>query len=151
MSPSLAQDEIRWSLFFLFHSAKSNHTHFLCTKPARQLSAPIKECEMWLIQSLQSGDHGERWAGRAGCRSPQWSWPHCFPWHSFPTLRWPLCFLYLSCLSSSSPWSSKTVSCSPSLSINREFCPNSVSSDKLMCTELVVVDHGLTLNSVRDN
>lgn len=80
VSPSLAQDEIRWSLFFLFHSAKSNHTHFLCTKPAHQLSAPIKECEMWLIQSLQSGGHGEQWAGHAGRRSPQWSWPCCLPW-----------------------------------------------------------------------
>lgn len=47
--PSLAQNGIRWSPFFLLRSAKSIRTHFLCTKPARQLSAPIKECEMWLI------------------------------------------------------------------------------------------------------
>lgn len=151
MSPSLAQDEIRWSPFFLFHSAKSNCTHFLCTKPARQLSAPIKECEMWLIQSLWRGDWGERWAGHAGYRSPQQSWPCCFPWHPSPTPRWPLSFLYLPSLSFLSPWSSRTVSYSPSPSVNTEFCPNSVSSEKLMCTELSVVDHGLTLCSPGDD
>lgn len=125
MSPSLARDEIRWSPFFLFHSAKFIWTHFLYTKPARQLSAPIKACEMWLIQSLQQGDQNERWAGHAACKSPQCPWPCCFP-GTLSTPRWPLSFLHLPSPSFLRPWSSKTVPFPGSPSINRKFCPNSV-------------------------
>lgn len=61
-----------------WHTMKSGGPHSSCStlpnlsehiscahKPAHQLSAPIKECEMWLIQSLQRGDQGKWCAGRA--------------------------------------------------------------------------------------
>lgn len=88
---------------------------------------------------------------RCCCRSPWWPGPWCFPWHSSPPPRWLLWFLHLLSPSPLSPWSSRTVPCPASPSINRPFCPNCVSSDKLICTELSVVGHGLILNSFRDD
>lgn len=85
------------------------------------------------------------------CRPPWWPGLRCFPWPSSPTPRWPRWFLHLPSPSFLSLWSPRTVPCSASPSINRPFCPNSVSSDKPMCTELSVVDHGLTLKSLRDD
>lgn len=100
---------------------------------------------MWLIQSLQQGDQGKRWAGSAGCRSlggpggapspgilPQPAGGHC----GF--------FTPTSVLSESLKFQNCALPCFP-------LCPNSVSSDKLTCAESSVVDHGLTLTSLRDN
>lgn len=126
--------------------------HISCAhEPARQLSAPIKECEMWLIQSLQWGNQGKRCAGCAASGPLGGLGPCCFPWHPSPSPRWPLRFLHLPSPSFLRPWSCRTVPCPASPSINRPFCPHSVSFEKLMCTELSVADHGLIPSSLRDN
>lgn len=53
--PSLAQEDIRWSPFFLLYFAKSIWTHFLCTEPAHQLSAPIKDLEHAFNSAVAAG------------------------------------------------------------------------------------------------
>lgn len=94
---------------------------------------------MWLIQSLQWGDRGEQWAGPAGCKSPDAPGRAASP-GILPTPRWPLRFLPLPVPSFLSPWSSRTVPCPGSSPINGQLCPNFVSSDKLTCIELSVVN-----------
>lgn len=128
-----------------WHTMKSGGPHSSCStlpnlsehiscahKPAHQLSAPIKECEMWLIQSLQRGDQANGVLAML-LQVPLVAQAMLFSWHSAPTPRWPLWCLHLPFISLLSLWSSRTVPSPASPSINRLFCPNSVSSDKQIC------------------